>query len=528
VQELVDNGFRRDDISLVAQHEGETITERGDDRTSGVAVGAGAGAAVGGLGGLLVGLSALAIPGVGPVLAAGPLATTLAGAGLGAAAGGLLGALTDLGVPEEEAHYYAEGVRRGGALVTVETDDQMADRAAEIMGRFGAIDVDERAGHWRQSGWTRFDPAAGPYRATERPAVAERQTAQYTTAEPQRPAAGTARERDLAATTREGAQHRTVDQGEVKVPIVEEQLEVGKRRVERGGVRLYTRVIERPIEETVRLRDETVRVERHPVDRPASEADITAFKEGTVEVTETDEEAVVTKRTRVVEEVVVSKEVDERTETVRDAARRTEVEVEPIGSEQTRGYRGFDTYDADFRSHYNTSLASRGHAYERWAPGYRYGYDLASDRQYAGKDWTAIEPEARRRWEERHQGTWEEFKDTVRYAWDKVRGHGPETGREHTGSERTTATDYRSFDTYNTDFRSHYNTSLASRGHAYDYWAPSYRYGYDLASDRRYAGSDWAAVEPEARRRWEEGHQGTWEEFKDTIRYAWDKVRGRR
>jgi Domain of unknown function (DUF2382) len=142
-------------------------------------------------------------------------------------------------------------------------------------------------------------------------------------------------------------------------------------------------------------------------------------------VTETDEEAIVSKRTRVVEEVVVNKEIEERTETVRDAARRTEVEVESIGKEGAGGYgegRGFDTYDTDFRSHYKTTLADRGHAYEHWAPAYRYGYDLASDRRYSGSDWTAVESDARQRWEERHHGTWEEFKDTIRYAWDKVRG----------------------------------------------------------------------------------------------------------
>jgi uncharacterized protein (TIGR02271 family) len=207
------------------------------------------------------------------------------------------------------------------------------------------------------------------------------------------------------------------------MPVVEEQVEVGKRQVSRGRVRLYTRVIERPVEETVRVRDERVTVERHPVDRLASEADLAGFKEQTIEVTETDEEPVVSKQTRVVEEVVVSKEVEERTETVREAARRIEVEVETLASAKTApGERGFEAYDANFRSHYQTSLASRGQAYERWSPGYRYGYELASDRRYAGRDWAAIEPEARRDWEARHQGTWEEFKDTIRYAWDSVRG----------------------------------------------------------------------------------------------------------
>jgi uncharacterized protein (TIGR02271 family) len=197
---------------------------------------------------------------------------------------------------------------------------------------------------------------------------------------------------------------------------------VGTRQVQHGGVRLYTRVTERPVEETVRLRDETVHVERRPVDRPATEADVAAAKERTIEVTETDEEPVVRKQIRVVGEVVVSKDVEEHTETVRDTVRRTEVEVEPVGAGQAREARGFDAYEADFRRHYTTSLASRGQPYERWSPGYRYGYELAGDRRYAGRDWAAIEPEARRDWEARHQGTWDEFKDTIRYAWDNVRG----------------------------------------------------------------------------------------------------------
>src|SRR5262245_49193752 len=130
VQDLHANGFESDAISIVSREDEPYVSERGGEGTSGAAMGAGAGAAVGGMGGLLVGLSALAIPGVGPVVAAGPFATTLAGAALGATAGGIMGALTDLGVPAEEAHYYAEGVRRGGALVSVETEDHAAERAA--------------------------------------------------------------------------------------------------------------------------------------------------------------------------------------------------------------------------------------------------------------------------------------------------------------------------------------------------------------------------------------------------------------
>jgi hypothetical protein len=131
---------------------------------------------------------------------------------------------------------------------------------------------------------------------------------------------------------------------------------------------------------------------------------------------------VVLKQARVVEEVVVDKDVAERTETVRDTVRRTEVEVEPIGTEHASGVSGFSGYESDFRTHYSTAFASRGSPYEHWAPAYRYGYDLASDPRARDRDWAAVEPEARRQWEARHQGTWDEVKDAVRYAWDKIRG----------------------------------------------------------------------------------------------------------
>ena len=291
-----------------------------------------------------------------------------------------VGTLSALGVPAAEAQAYADAVRQGGALVLVDAADDRADRAVAIM---------------------------------ERAPAGERET---------RTAADTAREHGRAD-TREG-ETGDIKTGDIKVPVVEEELQVGTRPVRRGGVRLYTRVTERPVEETVRLRDETVHVERRPVDRPATEADVAAAKERTVEVTETDEEAVIAKQARVVEEVVVHKDVQEQTETVRDTVRRTEVEVEPIGAGAAGEARGFATYEPDFRQHYTTTFASggQGQAYERWAPGYRYGYELASDPRYAGRDWAAIEPEARRGWEAQQQGTWEEFKDTVRYAWERVRG----------------------------------------------------------------------------------------------------------
>src|SRR5687768_8863649 len=164
VQELTNAGFTADDVSIVANNSsGEYGVGDGGDGGSEAAEGAGAGATggavLGGLGGLLVGLGALAIPGIGPVVAAGTLGTALAstavGAGLGAAAGGLVGALVGVGIPEEDANVYAEGVRRGGALVTVTADsDSDADRAADILDSYNVVDIDERSSSYRAGGWS--------------------------------------------------------------------------------------------------------------------------------------------------------------------------------------------------------------------------------------------------------------------------------------------------------------------------------------------------------------------------------------
>ena len=126
---------------------------------------------------------------------------------------------------------------------------------------------------------------------------------------------------------------------EAVIPVVEEELRVGKREVEKGGVRVTSNVTETPVEEEVRLREERINVERRPVNRPVSNAD-NAFQSGTIEVTESAEEAVVAKNARVVEEVVVNKDVQERTERVQDTLHRTDVDVEPVEGESLRRGKG--------------------------------------------------------------------------------------------------------------------------------------------------------------------------------------------
>jgi hypothetical protein len=171
VRALGDVGVLSEDISVVANNaEGHTIDEE-DDVAEGAGTGAGIGAILGGAGGLLAGLGVLAIPGVGPVIAGGWLLSTavgaVAGAALGGATGGLIGALTEAGVSEPEAHAYAEGVRRGGTLVTARVEDSEADAADAILHKGGRVDIAARRRDYEAEGWERFDEDAPAYTPDE-------------------------------------------------------------------------------------------------------------------------------------------------------------------------------------------------------------------------------------------------------------------------------------------------------------------------------------------------------------------------
>src|ERR687894_507752 len=154
VRELTAEGFRGDEVSVVSKKpddsgvQVEYVEEDGREQIEDMAKGAGTGAAIGGAAGLLLSLTALAIPGIGPVLAAGPLVALIAGVGVGAAAGGLVSGLKRLGVEDDEAGTYAEGLKRGGTLVTVNADDERANIAVAVMRRAGAVEIDKRAAEW--------------------------------------------------------------------------------------------------------------------------------------------------------------------------------------------------------------------------------------------------------------------------------------------------------------------------------------------------------------------------------------------
>jgi uncharacterized protein (TIGR02271 family) len=201
-----------------------------------------------------------------------------------------------IAVPDEDRAILQENIRRGGAVLHAQIPDEKFEAVYSVLEEDGAVDFDEKAAAWRREGWTGWSGTA----ATG--------TAGTTTTDTARPDTGTA-----------GAEER--------IPLVEEQITVGKREVGGGRVRVRSYVVETPVEERVTLHQERVDIERRPVDRPIEPGEET-FRERVIEATETSEEAVVSKEARVREEVVVRKEAEERTETVRDTVRRTEVEVE--------------------------------------------------------------------------------------------------------------------------------------------------------------------------------------------------------
>lgn len=306
---------------------------------------------------------------------------------------------SDLFGPDaDDAGHYSEAVRRGGAVVAVTVaDESRVDSAREALAATGAVDIEKRVAEWKQTGYEGYRADAAPYTRDE-----------------------VAQERSRV------------------IPVVEEELEVGKRQVDLGAVRVVSRMVETPVNESVTLREEHANIERRPVDRPASEADLSNFREESIEVRETAEKAVVSKTARVVEEVTVGKTASEHTEQVSDSVRKTVVDVQNDGRTTATGVTGSmmgttadnmgatrtsADYDDDFRSDWNTRYATMGGSYDDYAPAYRYGSTLGADTRYQGRSWDEIETNARSDWQTRYpDSSWENFKAAVRHGWERVTG----------------------------------------------------------------------------------------------------------
>jgi stress response protein YsnF len=293
-------------------------------------------------------------------------------------------------------NYYEDAVTTGGVIVSVQAPEQQVDRAVDILQKYNPLDIDQNAARANTAAQTAAAGSAtrGPETAASRSNVQGRQ------------ARGTS---DLPKT----------------IPVVEEDVRVGKRAVVRGGVRVYTRVVEQPVEQAVNLREERVRVDRQPANRPVQGGELRAGTDQVIEVQEFAEEPVVQKQARVVEEVRVSKDVDERSQTIRDTVRRQEVEVEDLGKgNRTAAATGStESYTDDFRNDFRTRYGSSGASYEDYEPAYTYGYTAANDPRYQGRSWDEVESDLRNDYGRRYpNSTWERMKDAIRYGWDKVTG----------------------------------------------------------------------------------------------------------
>jgi uncharacterized protein (TIGR02271 family) len=211
---------------------------------------------------------------------------------------GFWASLKDMFMPDEDRHAYGEGIRRGGYLLIAEVDESEADRVCSVLDQSSSVDLDQRQDEWRSQGW-------GGYQAGAFGQLSQ--------------------DRDTGSRLHETS-GRDVD--EERIPIVEEELRVGKREVERGGARVRSYVREVPVHEQVNLREEHVDIERRPADRAVDAAEGDVFRDREIEMTERAEEAVVSKEAHVREEVVVRKTAEEHIETIDDTVRRTEVDID--------------------------------------------------------------------------------------------------------------------------------------------------------------------------------------------------------
>jgi uncharacterized protein (TIGR02271 family) len=231
--------------------------------------------------------------------------------------------IKDFFVGDDDRDTYTEGLRRGGYLLTARVDDSRCDEAISELEQTNAIDLDERSQQWRSEGWSGSEAISSPMASAD---------------------ASTAASAYSTDSRLGGGSLDTTD--EQAIPIVEERLRVGKREVDRGGVRVRSYIVEEPVHEDVSLREERVQVERRPVSDTAARAGDGLLQERSIEISERGEEAVVAKDAVVTEEVVVRKTAEERVETIDDTVRHTEVDIDDTrnsgvtGNASTKGKSG--------------------------------------------------------------------------------------------------------------------------------------------------------------------------------------------
>jgi hypothetical protein len=332
VQTLIDMGFQPGTISVIGANEDDTgDMKAAEGVTFGMVVGA------------LVGAGAIVIPGIGPVIAVGPIVAALIGGGVGAVAGavtgGLVASLVKTGIDEQTAGKYAEAIRRGYTLVVVQTTEKMAQHAESTLRRYRPIDIDLKASEWFMSDGSVVDTTPPPAAEMSPPAATSSSTTMY--------------DRD-------------------------------------ASVRRY----------------ET----QTPASSPTLHTD-EAFYEANDMADETPP------MIAVVDEVVVLPTTHAEARAMPETARSK-------GSAMEEDSRSYNDYRDIFHSHLNTNYSLVGRGYSYYEPAYRFGYSQATNPKYENSEWYQLEAGFRSRWEEQNPGTWLDYKEAVRYAWNVIRGLG--------------------------------------------------------------------------------------------------------
>jgi stress response protein YsnF len=385
---------------------------------------------------------------------------------------------------DNDVTQFSETIRRGGAVVKVDVeDDDRVDMARQALERAGATDVDEESatGDLSDTRRTTWSDAPDAQRST--------QTQSWTGAS------------DTSDDMRE--QVRDAGTGEQAIPVVREELQVGKRAEQAGGVRVFTRAVDKPVEESVTLREERAQVERRPVDREVTAEDRSRAGDATVEVRETVEKPVVQKVARVVEEVVVGKDVQEREERIRETLHNTEVEVESLGTDKSR----FDTSRQDVSGSERTrDDVSRS--------------DMSSgDMPRSGMSSSDVSSSGMSSSDMSRSGM--SSSDMSRPGMSSS-----DMSQSDMSQSDMSSRDISRSDAFGSDsaYRQHFATQYGASGsERYEDYEPAYRYGSSLASDTRYSGRRWDDIEEDVRRDWQTSNPGSaWDRFKAAVRHAWE------
>jgi len=377
IEALKEAGFTGEHISVLAPDREDTRAVAEDTGTRAgedAAKGAVAGGILGGLGGWLLGIGALAIPGVGPFIAAGAFATALGGAAIGAGVGAIAGALVGMGVPQEEAEYYEGEVKSGRTLVTVRADGRY-DEAQRILRDYDAYDIESGA------------PTAA--------------------------ATATAGRRDTAA-VRDTGSTDLLDQRTLQ--LREEELKARKSDVQTGEVTVGKEVVAEQRTIDVPVTREEVTIERRPVERRVSDRPIEERTEA-IEVPVHEERVEVTKQPVVYEEVAVGTRQVTETQQVSDTVRREEARIDRQGSPDVSGW---DEAMPRYRQQWQQRSGASGQTWEADQPAYRYGYDMRRRPEYQNRSWTDVEPDVRQDWERRNPDKpWDRAREAIRETWEE-------------------------------------------------------------------------------------------------------------